>query len=166
MATIFCQVLLKNIYFWCAQLGYLYFLSFRLLNEPGLGAQIDPGIALTPFPSSIGWESIPQPYNHGSSLLTTRPDFHPFLIFFGRRKWKKKLFPCEPKALLVHFLADPALFVSPLLYIFWCANSLSSSKVRVRACVCVCECVWVWECVCCECAHVLCTKQARIYYTS
>jgi len=26
---------------------------FQLLNEPGLGAGIDPGMALTPFPSSI-----------------------------------------------------------------------------------------------------------------
>jgi len=27
---------------------------FQLLNEPGLDAVIDPGMALTPFPSSIG----------------------------------------------------------------------------------------------------------------
>jgi hypothetical protein len=39
---------------WCAPFGYLYFLSFQLLNEPGLGVGIDPGMALTPFPSSIG----------------------------------------------------------------------------------------------------------------
>jgi len=32
------------------------FLSFQLLNEPGLGAGIDPGMALTPLPSSIGWD--------------------------------------------------------------------------------------------------------------
>jgi len=38
-----------------APFGYLYFLSFQLLNEPGLGAGIDPGMALTPLPSSIGW---------------------------------------------------------------------------------------------------------------
>jgi len=44
----------KLIIFWCAPFGYQYFLSFRLLNEPGLGAGIDPGMALTPFPSSIG----------------------------------------------------------------------------------------------------------------
>jgi len=43
-----------NIFFWCAPFGYLYFLSFQLLNEPGLGVGIDPGMALTPFPSSIG----------------------------------------------------------------------------------------------------------------
>jgi len=43
-----------NIVFWCAPFGYLYFLSFQLLNEPGLGAGINPGMALTPFPSSIG----------------------------------------------------------------------------------------------------------------
>jgi len=42
-----------KIVFWCAPFGYLYFLSFQL-NEPGLGAGIDPGIALTLYPSSIG----------------------------------------------------------------------------------------------------------------
>ncbi len=41
------------IIFWCASFGYLYFLSIQLLNEPGLGAGIDPGMALTPFPCSI-----------------------------------------------------------------------------------------------------------------
>ncbi len=33
----------------------IFFISFQL-NEPGLGAGIDPGIALTLFPSSIGFE--------------------------------------------------------------------------------------------------------------
>jgi len=32
----------------------MYFLSFQVLNEPGLGAGINPGMALTPFSSSIG----------------------------------------------------------------------------------------------------------------
>jgi len=41
-----------NIFF-CAPFGYLYFLSFQLLNEPELVAGIDPGMALTPFPSSL-----------------------------------------------------------------------------------------------------------------
>jgi len=30
------------------------FSSFQLLNEPGMGVGINPGKALTPFPSSIG----------------------------------------------------------------------------------------------------------------
>ncbi len=30
------------------------YILFPLINEPGLGAGIDPGMALTPFPSSIG----------------------------------------------------------------------------------------------------------------
>jgi len=42
------------LFFWCAPFGCLYFLSFQLLNEPELGVGIDPGMALTPFPSSIG----------------------------------------------------------------------------------------------------------------
>jgi len=50
----------KNIFLVCP-FGYLYFLSFQLLNEPGLGAGIDPGMALTPLPSSIGWGSNPRP---------------------------------------------------------------------------------------------------------
>jgi len=32
------------------------FYSFQLLNEPALGAGINPGMALTPLPSSIGWD--------------------------------------------------------------------------------------------------------------
>ncbi len=35
----------------------MYF-SFQLLNEPGLGEGIDPGKALTPFPSSIVLDEI------------------------------------------------------------------------------------------------------------
>jgi len=45
--------------FWCAPFGYLYFLSFLIMNEPGLGAGINPGMALTPLPSSIGLGLIP-----------------------------------------------------------------------------------------------------------
>jgi len=33
--------------------AYLFFL-FPFINEPGLGAGIDPGMALTPLQSSIG----------------------------------------------------------------------------------------------------------------
>ncbi len=32
--------------------------SFQLLNEPGLGEGIDPGMALPPFPSSIVLDKI------------------------------------------------------------------------------------------------------------
>jgi len=39
-------------------------------NEPELGAGIDPGMALTPLPSSIiGQGSNPQPSNHEPSAL-------------------------------------------------------------------------------------------------
>ncbi len=49
------------------------------MNEPELGAGIDPGIAFNPFPSSIliRQDSNPQPLDHESSLLTTRPDLRP-----------------------------------------------------------------------------------------
>ena len=38
--------------FWCAPLGYLYFYIFMF--EPDSGTGIDPGMALTPFPSIVG----------------------------------------------------------------------------------------------------------------
>ncbi len=45
-------------FFWCAPFGYLYFLYFQIVNEPGLGAGIGPGMGLTPFPSSIVLDKI------------------------------------------------------------------------------------------------------------
>jgi len=39
---------------------------------------MDPGMALKPFPSSIGWDSNPWPFDLESSTLTPRPDFLPF----------------------------------------------------------------------------------------
>jgi hypothetical protein len=49
------------------------------VNEPELGAGIDPGMAFKPFPSSI-WirqDSNPQPLDRESSSLTTRQDLRP-----------------------------------------------------------------------------------------
>ena len=62
---------------------HLYFISFHLLNKPGLGMWIDPGLALTPFPSSIG-----RPFDREPSSLITRPDFQPGMLtdqFLGNR---------------------------------------------------------------------------------
>jgi hypothetical protein len=56
-------------FFWCAPFGYLYFLYFIILNEPGLDAGIDPGMVLTPLPSSIGRGLIPRPSNREPSTL-------------------------------------------------------------------------------------------------
>ncbi len=47
----YCYNLFKFI-FWCAPFGYLYF-SYFFNNEAEKGARINPGMALTPFPSSI-----------------------------------------------------------------------------------------------------------------
>jgi len=47
-----------SILFWCTPFGYLYYLSFQSMSEQGLGAGIDPGMDLTPFPSSVGWYKI------------------------------------------------------------------------------------------------------------
>jgi hypothetical protein len=63
-----------EIFICCAPFGNLYFLSFQLLNKPELGAGIDPGMAMTPFQSSIGHNTNPQPCNRKSSTLTTRPE--------------------------------------------------------------------------------------------
>jgi len=52
----FQKVRFFKLFFWCVPFGYLYFLSFQLLNEPGLGAGIYPSMALTPLPSSIVWD--------------------------------------------------------------------------------------------------------------
>ncbi len=55
--------ILKNIFF-----GYLYFPIF-FYNEPELGVGIDPGMALTTLPSSIGQGSNPQPSDCEVSAL-------------------------------------------------------------------------------------------------
>ncbi len=57
------NITFRKYFFWWAPFGCLYFLSFKLLNEPELGAGIDPGMSLTPLPSSIGWDLNPQPSN-------------------------------------------------------------------------------------------------------
>ncbi len=57
------------------------------MNEPELGAGIDPGMAFNPFPSSIldktGRDLNPQPSDCESSPQTSRPDLRPFLFFFN-----------------------------------------------------------------------------------
>jgi hypothetical protein len=58
--------------------------SYFFMNEPELGAGIDPGMAFNPFPSSI-WirqDLNPQPLDCESSSLTTRPDLRPYLLVF------------------------------------------------------------------------------------
>ncbi len=51
------------------------------MHVPGLGAEIDPGMALTPFPPSIVMDEIRTHdlpiVSRESSMLTTRPDFRP-----------------------------------------------------------------------------------------
>jgi hypothetical protein len=60
---------------------WLPIFSYLSMNEPELGAGIDPGMAFNPFASSI-WirrDSNPQPLDR---LLTTRTDLRPLAIFF------------------------------------------------------------------------------------
>ena len=60
------------------------------MNEPELGAGINPGMAFNPFPSSIldktRQDLNPQPLDRESSPLTTRPDFHPKQTVFMNSK--------------------------------------------------------------------------------
>jgi len=47
-----------NLFLVCPIWLPIFFFLFQLLNEPGLGEGIDPGMALTPFPSSIVLDEI------------------------------------------------------------------------------------------------------------
>ncbi len=51
------------------------------MNEPELGAGIDPGMAFNSYPSSIldmtRQDPNPQPLDRELSPLTIRPDMHP-----------------------------------------------------------------------------------------
>ncbi len=61
-----------------------YIFSYFSMNEPELGAGINPGMAFNPFPSSIlvkmRRDLNPQPLDCESSPLTTRPDLRPIFI--------------------------------------------------------------------------------------
>jgi len=59
---------LQNLFFVCVpHLATCIFLIFY--NGPELGAAIDPCMALTPLPSSIGWGPNPRPSDHEPSAL-------------------------------------------------------------------------------------------------
>jgi hypothetical protein len=60
-------IFFKYIFFGVPHLATCIFLF--LYNEPELGAGIDPGMALTPLPSSIGWELNPRPSDREPSAL-------------------------------------------------------------------------------------------------
>jgi hypothetical protein len=60
---------LHGVFLYFFGVPHLATLIFLFYNEPELGAEIDPGMALTPLPSSIGWGSNPQPSNCELSAL-------------------------------------------------------------------------------------------------
>ncbi len=64
------------------------------MNEPELGAEIDPGMGFNPFPSSISirQDLNPQPLDCKSSSLTTRPDLRPKYLGFLETLCKLKKF--------------------------------------------------------------------------
>ncbi len=58
----------------------VFFLFFY--NEPELGVGIDPGMALIPLSSSIGWGSNPRPSDHEPSAQPLDHSFsYPYLEF-------------------------------------------------------------------------------------
>jgi hypothetical protein len=67
----------KYIFFGVPHLATCIFLFFY--NEPELGVGIDPGMALTPLTSSIGWGLNPRPSDHE---MSAQPLNHSFCIVF------------------------------------------------------------------------------------
>jgi len=61
------EIILINIFFGVPHLATCIFLVFY--NEPELGVGIDPGMALTPLPSSIGKGLNPRPSDCELSTL-------------------------------------------------------------------------------------------------
>jgi len=57
-------------------------------NEPELGVEIDPDMAMTPLPSSIGRGSNPRPSDREPSALPLDHNFRLLLLFFT--EWRKK----------------------------------------------------------------------------
>ncbi len=62
-------------FFGVPHLATCIFLFFY--NEPELGVGIDPGMALTPLPSNIGWGLNPRPSDREPSALLLDHGFHP-----------------------------------------------------------------------------------------
>jgi hypothetical protein len=72
---------LKNIFLDVPHLATCIFLFFY--NESELGVGIDPGMALTPLPSSIGQGLNPRPSDHERSALPLDNSFRLFLFVFN-----------------------------------------------------------------------------------
>jgi hypothetical protein len=69
-----------------------------IASAPELGAGIDPGMALTPFPSRVLDETSFEPTTSGSFSLTTRLDCRPYdrvilghINKNGKRLWQQTL---------------------------------------------------------------------------
>ncbi len=72
-----CLCLLLKIFFGVPHLATCIF----FYNEHALGAEINPGMALTPLPSSIGQGSNPQPSDRELSALPLDHSFHSMCVF-------------------------------------------------------------------------------------
>ena len=61
------NIVVFKIHFWCDPFGCLYFSSFSIAELNWLGHFNWPGMALIPFPSSVGWDKI---RTHDLSIMT------------------------------------------------------------------------------------------------
>jgi hypothetical protein len=78
---------LKNIFLVCPI--WLPVFSYFFYNEPELGVGIDPGMALTPLPSSIGQGSNPRPSDCEPSALPQDHSFSLSTPSLLTRKWRR-----------------------------------------------------------------------------
>jgi hypothetical protein len=60
--------------------------SYFFYSEPELGVGINPGMALTPLPSSIGWGLNPRPSDREPSALPLDHGFRQVEFFYNSHK--------------------------------------------------------------------------------
>ncbi len=99
--------------------GTFPYYFFQLLNEPGLCAGIDPNMAFTPFPSTIGWDLNPQSFRCESTTLTTRPDFCPGCFFLFAAEPNKIFRMCFALVLQLSLLIIRSIFYCNFLSTTW-----------------------------------------------
>jgi len=108
----------KNIFLVCP-IWLPIFFSLQLLNEPGLGEGIDPGMALTPFTSSIVLDEI---RTHTLLFRTRKAIFNFFVL----------ILPHFFFFLLIHECRWPKHFLFPLLYFWICLKSILNMMLVIK----------------------------------
>jgi hypothetical protein len=90
-----CPIIYVRMFFFlfflvCSLWLPVFFLFFYI--EPELGVGIDPGMALTPLPSSIGWGLNPQPSDRKPSALPLDHGFRRSNVKMGLMRLDSALF--------------------------------------------------------------------------